>query len=318
MANERTAIEVRLLRLTIIVLPLLAACLLWALPRNHSLSRRLQPTAATTLPTRIGPASAPAETTRGDRASGPMSGVADDLVLLSKLPFSSIPAITASTDPDPAASFRRLIALPPEPPRPPPHVDPRMLRKVVDRGVVAYASATDDAERRKGASLIQIAAMVGYPPARALLARNYPGSAAVRSVVSGNDVVRYALDFFKDPTPPTDDSKRLLFALARHFSLEGELDRFAANLIETIRGDSRPQLAYRIDLLLEILTQVRGACRAIAHLISTTTSLSEQECSVFMADQLRRYVETAAPAGREEEAHSRGLLLLSQAQGGGG
>jgi hypothetical protein len=62
-----------------------------------------------------------------------------------------------------------------------PHVDPRTMRAIVDRGVVAYASAKTDAERARGARLIQTAALMGYPPARDLLARNYPPSEAVRS-----------------------------------------------------------------------------------------------------------------------------------------
>jgi hypothetical protein len=38
-----------------------------------------------------------------------------------------------------------------------------------------------------------VAAFVGYPPARDLLARNYPQSEAVRLVVPAKDVIRYAL-----------------------------------------------------------------------------------------------------------------------------
>jgi hypothetical protein len=34
---------------------------------------------------------------------------------------------------------------------------------------------------------------VGYPPARDLLARNYPQSEAVRAVIPAKDVIRYAL-----------------------------------------------------------------------------------------------------------------------------
>jgi hypothetical protein len=73
-----------------------------------------------------------------------------------------------------------------------PHVDARRLRTILDRGVLAYASSRTDADRAKGANLIQTAALLGFPPARDLLARNYPQSAAVRSVVPANDAIRYA------------------------------------------------------------------------------------------------------------------------------
>src|SRR5207249_5981496 len=128
------------------------------------------------------------------------------------------------------------------------------------------------------ASLIQIAALVGFPPARELLARNYPQSAPVRSVVPANDVVRYALDFFTDAANATDDSQRVFFALARHFSFEGELDLFETHLLNSLRGDSRPQLSHRIDILLEELGRVRGACMMLARFISAPGEISEQNC----------------------------------------
>ena len=105
-------------------------------------------------------------------------------------------------DPDPVASFRQLIALPPGTAREAPRIDPRRIRTMVDRGVVEYASAKTDGDRARGARLIQTAALVGYPPARDLLARNYPQSEAVRSVVPAKDVIRYAL------VPVMDGSER--------------------------------------------------------------------------------------------------------------
>jgi hypothetical protein len=55
------------------------------------------------------------------------------------------------------------------------------MRAILDRGVVAYASAKTNEERTKGVSMIQAAALIGYFQARNLLARNYPRSEAVRS-----------------------------------------------------------------------------------------------------------------------------------------
>ena len=150
-------------------------------------------------------------------------------------------------DPDPVASFRQLIALPPGTAREAPRIDPRRIRTIVDRGVVEYASAKTDGDRARGARLIQTAALVGYPPARDLLARNYPQSEAVRSVVPAKDVIRYALDPVMAAT--SEDSKQIFLALGQHFAVQGQLDVFATEILEFMHGDSRPQLSYRVDTL---------------------------------------------------------------------
>ena len=133
-------------------------------------------------------------------------------------------------DPDPVASFRQLIALPPGAAREAPRIDPRRIRTIVDRGVVEYASAKTDGDRARGARLIQTAALVGYPPARDLLARNYPQSEAVRSVVPAKDVIRYAL--VPVMAAASEDSKQIFFALGQHFALQGQLDLFATEILE--------------------------------------------------------------------------------------
>jgi hypothetical protein len=115
------------------------------------------------------------------------------------------------------------------------------MRTLVDRGVVEYASAKTDGDRAKGAGLIQTAALVGYPPARALLARNYPQSEAVRSVVPAKDVIRYALGPVMDAAATGEDSKQIFLALGQHFALQGQLDLFDTQILGSVRGDPRPQ-----------------------------------------------------------------------------
>jgi hypothetical protein len=287
-----------LIRLTVVLAPVLVGCSLWALYKSDSsLVARFRPAATTksAAPNDSVSSSAPVKAGPIDVRAGTVS------------------RMKHATDADPIAGCRLLTTLPPKPPHPLPHIDPGMLRKIVDRGVVTYASAPTDADRAKGASLIQIAALVGFPPARELLVRNYPQSAAVRSVVPANDVVRYALDFFfTDPAKATDDFKRVFFTLARHFSLEGKLDLFATHLLNSLRGDSQPQLSRRIDILLELLGQVGGACMALARFIPMPEELSEQKCLVSLGEPLRRYIEIGPPSGQEEEARRCGLLLLSQ------
>jgi len=224
-------------------------------------------------------------------------------------------ARTAPVDPDPVASYRQLLALPHDTAREVPHIDPRRMRTIVDRGVVRYASAKTDADRAQGARLIQTAALVGFSPARGIIARNYPQSEAVRSVVPANDVIRYALGAVMDVAAMSEESKQIFLALGQHFARQGQLDLFATQILNSLRGDSRPQLSYRIDTLLDLLARVPGTCAALARRIPGVGEVADQECS--FRENLRKYIETTAPApNEEEESRRRGLLMLNQLGGG--
>jgi hypothetical protein len=181
---------------------------------------------------------------------------------------------------------------------------------MVDRGVVEYASAKTDGDRARGARLIQTAALVGYPPARDLLVRNYPQSEAVRSVVPAKDVIRYALVPVMDVVATSEDSKQIFLALGQHFALQGELDLFATEILELVRGDSRPQLIHRVDTLVDLLVRVPGACGALARLVPGAGKAADQEC--LFSENLRKFIETTRPAAAEEESKRRGLLMLNQ------
>ncbi len=238
---------------------------------------------------------------------------AQSAIMLSIAPLTSLSAMTPPVDPDPVTSFRDLIAVPPHTAREAPHIDPRRMRMMVDRGVVEYASAKTDGDRARGAALIQTAALVGYPPARDLLARNYPQSEAVRSVVLAKDVIRYALGPVMDAAATGEDAKQIFLALGQHFALQGQLDLFATQILISLRGDSRPQLGYRIDTLLDLLERVPGACGALARLIQGEGEAADRECS--FGQNLRKHIEITAPAREEEESKRRGLLMLNQPSG---
>ena len=64
----------------------------------------------------------------------------------------------------------------------------------------------------------------------------------------------------------SEDLKQIFLALGQHFALQGQLDLFATQILELLRGDSRPQLIYRVDTLLDLLARVPGACGALARL----------------------------------------------------
>jgi hypothetical protein len=297
-----------LILFAVVLAPLLVASLFGALYRYHTSS------------------AAPAKAVTADQSSSSPSksqqtaaideilSNAERAIMFSIAPLTSLSAMMPPVDLDPVASFRQLIALPPGTMREAPRIDPRRIRTIVDRGVVEYASAKTDGDRARGARLIQTAALVGYPPARDLLARNYPQSEAVRSVVPAKDVIRYALGPVMDVAATSEDSKQIFLALGQHFALHGQLDLFATQILDSVRGDSRPQLIHRVDTLLNLLTRVPGACSALARrLVPGEGKPADQEC--LFSENLRKYIETtrsAAAEEEEEESKRRGLLMLNQ------
>lgn len=298
-------------RLAVILAPLLVASLFWASYRNHASSP--DPAKAVTAVRSPAPSSMSEETARIDSSGSERLSNAQSAIMFSTAPLTSLSAMTPPVDPDPVASLRDPIAVPPDTAREALHIDPRRMRTMVDRGVVEYASAKTDGERATGAGLIQTAALLGYPPARDLLAHNYPQSEAVRSVVPGKDVIRYALGPVMEVAATREDSKQIFLALGQHFALQGEVDLFAAQILISVRGDSRPQLGYRIDTLLDLLARVPGACGALARLIPREGETADRECS--FSQDLRKHIETTAPAREEEESKRRGLLMLNQTSG---
>jgi hypothetical protein len=297
-----------LLRLAVVLAPLLVASLFWALYRYHTSS---------TAPAKAVTAARSSASPSNSQQTAPIDERlrnAERAIMFSIAPLTSLSAMMMPVDPDPVASFRQLIALPPGTTREAPRIDPRRIRTIVDRGVVEYASAKTDGDRAEGAHLIHIAALVGYPPARNLLARNYPLSEAVRSVVPAKDVIRYALVPVMDVVATSEDSKQIFLALGQHFALQGELDLFASQILDSLRGDSRPQLIYRVDTLLDLLARVPGACGALARLLPGAGKVADQEC--LFSENLRKYIETTRPsAAEEEESKRRGLLMLNQLGG---
>jgi hypothetical protein len=295
--------------LAVILAPLLVASLFWTSYRNHASSA--DPAKAVTA-VRSSTSSRSQETAYIDPSGSEGLSNAQSAIMFSIAPLTSLPAMTPPVDPDPVASFRDLVAVPPDTAREAAHIDPRRMRTIVDRGVVEYASAKTDGDRAKGAGLIQTAALVGYPPARALLARNYQ-SEAVRSVVPAKDVIRYALGPVMDAAETDEDAKQIFLALGQHFALQGQVDLFATQILILLGGDSRPQLGYRIDTLLDLLARVPGACGALARLIPGEGEAADRECS--FSQNLRKHIETPPPAREEEESKRRGLLMLNEPSG---
>src|ERR1700756_3246808 len=150
MPDERTPFQ-NLIRLAIILAPLLIGCLSW-LSYYHFVPWAGQFKAAITS------SALPLKTAQDTPASDLLRD-AESAVMFAVAPLRWVALMMTPTDPDPTASFRQLIALPPDATRAPPHVDPRRLRAIVDRGVVGFAGAPNDGDRARSASLIQAAAL---------------------------------------------------------------------------------------------------------------------------------------------------------------
>ena len=197
-------------------------------------------------------------------------------------------------------------------------VDPRRLRASFQRGIAAMQSYTDDEsivdgshdeQKIEGARLVNVAAILGYEPARALIARDYPRSHIIRSALSAKEAVRYALDpLFTSGAPR--EGNRALILLAAYFSGRHELRAFAEYIIEALRDDRRLQTEDRINFLLSQLAHVRGTCIAIRRAISPTWISTGEDCPAALQQQVQLFVHVAAPAGREAESRRQALSML--------
>ncbi len=202
-------------------------------------------------------------------------------------------------------------------------IDPRRLRANFQRGTAAMQKYVDDEpvvdrsqdERKiEGARLVNAAAVLGYGPARLLIARDYPRSHVIRAALSAEGAVRYSLDPLFASSAPSEGNRALTF-LAAYFAGRHELGDFALYLVDSLRDDRRLQTEDRINLLLSQLTPVRGACRAISQAISPMQILSGGDCSPALQQQMQLFVHVTASTGREAESRRQALLMLSNQQG---
>jgi hypothetical protein len=142
-----------LIRLGITTGPLLIGCLSWVSYRHFV------PSAGQSKAAIVSTSSAQfLDTAATDAPASETLRDAQSAVTFSAAPLRSLSLVTASVDSDPVASFRQLIAVP-DSPRAAPHVDPRKLRAIADRGIVGYANAKTDGDRARAAGLIQTSAV---------------------------------------------------------------------------------------------------------------------------------------------------------------
>jgi hypothetical protein len=189
-------------------------------------------------------------------------------------------------------------------------VDPRRLRRIMDVGVTRYAAATDDDGKSKAVSLVQLAALLGYPPARELVVRNYPRSPAVRSTVPVQDVARFAVDLVAQESTFSANTE-LVTALGSYFSRRGEVLMFARHIVDAIAGDDRLQAADSLARLFSVFARVPGICIGIKRAISVDLSI-DQDCSNSLIEELRDYVRLKAEVRVDAEARARAMRSLAE------
>jgi hypothetical protein len=126
---------------------------------------------------------------------------------------------TAIVDADIIAASRMMIPPPPETEMALQGSDPRRLQVSFQRGMTTMESAADDEQKIVGARLINIAAILGYEPARALIARDYPKSRIIRTAVSAPEAIRYSLDpLFISEAASSETKGAFLAQLAAYFA----------------------------------------------------------------------------------------------------
>jgi hypothetical protein len=221
-------------------------------------------------------------------------------------------------DPQPIPSPSKspsVAARPPESLRGAPGVDPRKLRRIMDLGVVRYASASDVPGKTKGASLIQLSALLGYSPALDLVVRNYPRSPAVRNAVPVQDAVRFAVDLLGQDAAPFKETAELAIALGNYFSRRGDVLRFARHIVDAIADDDRLQSPDYIAMLGSVFGRVPGVCTGVKRVVSADMTIDKDECSDSWREQLLQYVRSKGEVGIDAAARQRAMPLLEEVDG---
>ena len=224
------------------------------------------------------------------------------------------PKLTA-VDPDLAAARKMMIAAPPATDPQLQSADPRRLRASFQRGIAALEQKTDDDVASKGARLVNIAAILGYEPARKVIARDYPRSKVIRSEVSSSEAVRYSLDPLLFQEPPSESNQAFLVLLASYFSGRYELDAYANDLLAAVAEDRRLQSENVLKTLRAQLARVPGACTAIAHVVVRARMVTGTECSSQLQQQIEFFIRMTPPAGHEAESRRQALQLLDNPDG---
>ena len=190
-------------------------------------------------------------------------------------------------------------------------IDPDLLRAIAADALAAYAAASNDGARLEAARRIQVAAALGYAPARAFIARGYSRSPQLRAAAAPTDAVRYALDPFTAEGTHAANSERPLAALATYFASRQDSAGFAALLAGAIRDDRRLQTPAGIEFIFKSLADVSGTCAAVARAVGSTAPRGP-DCPPALYERLLAQARAAKPSGAEDNARRAALTELQR------
>jgi hypothetical protein len=191
-------------------------------------------------------------------------------------------------------------------------VDPRTLRAMFERGRAMMQSNLDDVTTTAAARLINVAAALGYEPARALITREYPRYPSLRSTVQSVEAIRYSLDPLFISGEQSEARRPFLVLLASYFSGRRSLEAYASDLMMVLRDDGRLQSEDRVESLLGLLAHVRGACRALTFVVVQARTVTGPECFSGLKLQIENYLGVNKELGLEPESRREALRLLDQ------
>jgi hypothetical protein len=180
-----------------------------------------------------------------------------------------------------------------------PTVDALLLDRLMDRGIAMFNATDKETERLEASRLIYVTAALGYGPSRALIARSYPRSQAVRQVTPVVDAVRFAFDAFAVGGTYSKNPEHVATSLAVYLIDQGQADMLASAVIDAMRDDARLQVIASLELMFDALNLARGACPAIGRLVKAPVGIAASECSPAVKSQALTYAKQAGPTGRD-------------------
>jgi hypothetical protein len=252
--------------------------------------------------------------TASDKPAAPALGLSAEKSAGSATPdmrarFDAGFAIQPSNNSDYDAAAKLMIPPPPQTELALQRVDPRRLRANFQRGMTAIQSDAED-QKVSGAHLVSVAAILGYGPARLLIAHRYPSSSTIRSAVASAEAVRYSLDSLMVSGVASEGNRNFLVLLAAYFSGHQALADYANNLLAVLLDDNRLQTGERLQLLLGLLARVRGSCTAVAMIVGKPRTATGSECSPALQAQIENYLHVTTPPGFEAESRRHSVKML--------
>jgi hypothetical protein len=210
-----------------------------------------------------------------------------------------VPAVQTPEEKERAAANARMVPPGSDGATPAVPVDALMLDRLMDRGIAMFNATVKEAERVEAARLIYVTAVLGYGPARAVIARSYPRSQAARAVTPATDAVRFALDIFAIGGTYSKNPEHVVTSLAVYLLDQGQGEALANAVVDAMRDDRRLQMIEPLDLMFDSLDLARGACPAIGRLVKAPPAVAGSECYPSLKSQALSYARQAGPTGRD-------------------